>query len=64
MDSEGLKESDVLLKKTYVQICTLNTDKTNFSFDELSKLLNIDASEVEMWAIEAITSKIIDAKID
>jgi hypothetical protein len=64
MESEGLKESDVLLKKTYVQICTLNTDKTNFSFDELSKLLNIDASEVEMWAIEAITSKIIDAKID
>ena len=59
-----MKESDVLLKKTYVQICTLNTDKTNFSFDELSKLLNIDASEVEMWAIEAITSKIIDAKID
>ena len=64
MESEGLKESDVLLKKTYVQICTLNSDKTNFSFDELSKLLNIDASEVEMWAIEAITSKIIDAKID
>jgi hypothetical protein len=64
MESERLNEKDVLLKKTYVQICSLNTDKTNFSYDELSKLLNIGADEVEMWAIEAITGKIIDAKID
>lgn len=42
----------------------MNSEKTNFSYDELSKLLDIQASEVEMWAIEAITNKIIDAKID
>ena len=64
MESERLNEKDVLTKKTYVQICSLNTDKTNFSYDELSKLLNISTDEVEMWAIEAITGKIIDAKID
>ena len=64
MEQERLSEQDVLKKKTYVQICSINTDKTNFSYDELSKLLDIDPSEVEMWAIEAITNKIIDAKID
>lgn len=64
MESERLNESDVLLKKTYVEICSLKTDKTNYSYDELSSLLNIKADEVEMWAVEAITSKIIDAKID
>jgi len=64
MESERLNESDVLLKKTYVEICSLKTDKTNYSYDELSSLLNIKEDEVEMWAVEAITSKIIDAKID
>lgn len=64
MEAEGLSEEDVLLKKSYVQICSLNTDKTNFSYEELSKLLNIKQDEVELWAIEAITNKIIDAKID
>lgn len=32
MTSEGLTESELVLKKSYVQICTLNTQKTNFSF--------------------------------
>lgn len=45
-------------------MCSLQKDKTNFSYEELSKLLNIEADEVELWAIEAITNKIIDAKID
>lgn len=64
MESEGLTEAEVLLKKSYVQICSLNTDKTNFSYEELAKLLNIEEGNVELWAIDAITNKIIDAKID
>lgn len=64
MKSEGLTEQELILKKSYVQICTLSTDKTNFSFTELSQLLNIPVDEIEFWAIEAIQNKIIDAKID
>ena len=52
------------MKKSYVQICTLQTEKTNFAYSELAKLLNIDEDEIENWAIDAIHNKIIDAKID
>lgn len=52
------------MKKSHVLICTLDTQTTNFSYAELSSLLNIDVDDIEMWAIEAIQNKIIDAKID
>lgn len=64
MKDEGLTDEEVILKKSYVQICSLSTDKTNFKYEDLAQLLNIDKAEVEMWAIEAITKRIIDAKID
>lgn len=64
MKDEKLNKDDMILKKTYVQICSLNTDKTNFSYKELASLLNIDADQVEEWAIEAISKQIIDGKID
>jgi hypothetical protein len=64
MKDEGLTQEEVILKKSYVQICSLSTDKTNFKYADLAQLLNIAQDEVEMWAIEAITRRIIDAKID
>lgn len=64
MVKEGLLERELTVKKSYVQICTLNTQVTNFSYTELAQLLNIDMEEIELWAIEAIQNKIIDAKID
>lgn len=64
MSTEGLTEQELVLKKSYVQICTLNTQVTNFSYQELGQLLNIDIDEIELWAIDAIQNKIIDAKID
>ena len=78
MTTEGLTEQELIVKKSYVQICTLNTQVTNFSYTELAQLLNvshlssfltqfffqIDVDEIEMWAIEAIQNNIIDAKID
>lgn len=37
MKSEELTESDVILKKSYVEICKLSTDSTtNFKYDELA----------------------------
>lgn len=64
MQAENLSEEEVIKKKSYVQICSLVTDKTNFSYEELSGLLNIEVGDVEEWAIEAITKRIMDAKID
>jgi hypothetical protein len=64
MKDEGLTQEEVVLKKSYVQICSLSTEKTNFKYEDLAQLLNIKTNEVEMWAIEAITKRIIDAKID
>ena len=81
MSSEGLTEQELVVKKSYVQICTLSTEVTNFSYQDLAQLLNvskihtastdlilfslqIDVDEIELWAIDAIQNKIIDAKID
>lgn len=64
MKAEQLNREEMILKKSYVEICSLNTSKTNFSYNELANLLNIKANDVEEWAIEAISMEIIDAKID
>ena len=34
------------------------------SFADLSKLLNVKVDDLEEWIIEAMSNKIIDAKID
>ena len=54
LSAEGLTDKELVIKKSYVQICTLDTQTSNFTYEELSKLLNIDQEEVELWAIEAI----------
>ncbi len=41
MKNEGLTEQELIVKKSYVQICTLNTQVTNFTYAELSDLLNV-----------------------
>jgi len=64
MENEGLQADEILVKKSYVQICSLSTENSNFKYTELSQLLNIDEEEVEEWAITAIANGIIDAKID
>jgi len=65
MAKEGLEKQDVILKKSYLQICSLSTvEATNFKYDSLADLLNIEKDDVEEWAIEAIQAGIIDAKID
>ena len=65
MQSEGLTKEELIIKKSYVQICSLDTaEVTNFEYAKLAQLLNIDEDDIENWAIDAIQSKIIDAKID
>jgi len=64
MTKENLSMDDVITKKSYLQICSLSTQTTNYTYSDLSKLLNIAEDDIEEWAIEAIQNKIIDAKID
>ncbi len=42
MKAEGFSEDEVILKKSYVCVCSLQSDKTNYSYTELAALLNID----------------------
>lgn len=64
MEDEKLSTDDVIRKKQYVQICSLNLDNSNHKYDDLANTLNIKKDDVEQWAIEAIAAGIIDAKID
>lgn len=64
MTDEKLQIEDVLRKKQYVQICSLKLEASNHAYSELAAILNIEKSDVEGWAIEAIAAGIIDAKID
>lgn len=41
MDKEGLKEEEVLIKKSYEQICSLSTENSNFKYSELSNTLDV-----------------------
>lgn len=54
MTDENITMEEVITKKSYLQICTLSTQISNFKYSELSKLLNIDEDAIEEWAIEAI----------
>ena len=64
MKEEGLTIDELKTKKSYVEICSLQTEKTNFGYTELAERLNIAEDDIEEWAILAIHNKIIDAKID
>ena len=64
MQKENITMQEVITKKSYLLICSLSTETSNFKYSELSTLLNINENEVEEWAIDAIQNKIIDARID
>ncbi len=54
LQNEQISMQEAINKKSYLQICTLSTETSNFKYSELSKLLNIDEDGIEEWAIEAI----------
>ena len=42
MTKEKLEKKDVVLKKSYLQVCMLSTEtNTNFNYEELAELLNV-----------------------
>lgn len=54
--------SVLIKKKQYIEICK-NANST-LTFEELSKMLNINLDEVEEWILEAITAELIVARVD
>ena len=46
MRNEGLTEQELIVKKSYVQICSLNAEKTNYSYAELAQILNVSQAEL------------------
>lgn len=44
MTTEGLTESELLVKKSYVIICSFESGKTNYSYSELSQSLNVSVN--------------------
>lgn len=55
---------EIVKKKQYVQVCSLELEESNHGYDEIAQMLNLQRDDVEVWAIEAIAAGIIDAKID
>ena len=41
MTTEGLTENELIVKKSYVIVCSFDTSKTNHSYTELSEKLNV-----------------------
>ena len=64
ISDEKLSMEDIIKKKQYIQICSLKLDDSNHKYEDIAKILNINKDDVEIWAIEAISAGIIDAKID
>ena len=68
MDEHKINMDQAVLKKQYVDVCTLanknNTAEMKMSFKDLQKLLDIKADDVDEWVIEAMSNGIIDAQID
>lgn len=68
MDEHKINMDQAVIKKQYVDICTLakksNTSEMQMSFKDLQKLLDVKYDEVDEWVIEAMSNGIIDAQID
>ena len=68
MDEHKINMDQAVLKKQYVDVCTLanknNTSEMKMPFKDLQKLLDIKQDEVDEWVIEAMENGIIDAQID
>jgi len=62
MDSQKIDMEQAVLKKQYIDVCSIKSDRVTFK--DLSKLLDIKEDDIEEWVIEAMSNDIIDAKID
>jgi len=64
MDDCGLKHEDLVTKIRLLTLASLAAAQHVIMYSEVAKLLAIDESEVEYIVVEAITSEILDARLD
>lgn len=61
----NVDEAEMLAKKQFLTVCSLDlAAKDTYTFAEFASLLSLSAADVEEWTINAVTSDIVDAKID
>jgi len=64
MEDCGLKHDDLVTKIRLLTLTSLAASRQVILYSEVAKLLAMDESEVEFIVVEAITSEILDARLD
>jgi len=62
--NSGLKHDDLVTKIRLLTLMSLASSQHIILYSEVSKILEVDESDVEFIVVEAITSEILDARID
>lgn len=60
----GLDEQVCVDNIRLLSLASLSAVDESVSYERVAELLSIEMSEVEQWVVKAITSKVIDAKLD
>ncbi|KAM9957675.1 hypothetical protein ACTFIW_012642 [Dictyostelium discoideum] len=60
----GLSNDDCLQKIRLLSLATLTSEQSKVPYSLISKMLQIDENEVEMWVINAMEGDLLDAKLD
>lgn len=61
--STALNLNQISRKNQYLTLAKLGLSNAKLSFEEISKHLNLKPEEIEMFIIDAIKSKVVEAKI-
>ncbi|KJE97495.1 eukaryotic translation initiation factor 3 [Capsaspora owczarzaki ATCC 30864] len=64
VQSAGLSHEQNLVKMRILTLVTLASTSSEVEFSRIAETLSVPQEEVEAWVIEAITAKLIEAKID
>eukprot|EP01132_Coremiostelium_polycephalum_P002492 gene2492-3084_t len=64
LQSIGLNNEASLQKIRLLSLATLTSEQSKVPYSLISKKLQIDEDQVEMWVINAIAGDLIDAKLD
>ncbi|KAF2077610.1 hypothetical protein CYY_001073 [Polysphondylium violaceum] len=60
----GLNENDCLQKIRLLSLATLTSEQSKVPYSLISKILQIEEDQVEMWVINAMEGELLDAKLD
>jgi len=64
IEKKGLNHNDCLKKMRLLTLASIAAEREEITFTEVAAALKVEETEVERWIINAITAKLVDAKID